>query len=50
MSETLISKLLSPVLRHHPEKLGLTPGPHGWADALLGQTDGTARGAEYRLV
>ena len=33
MTTTQISKLISLVLRHHPEKLGLTLDSHGWADA-----------------
>ena len=32
MNTTQISKLISLVLRHHPEKLGLTLDAHGWAD------------------
>jgi len=32
MNATQISKLISLVLRHHPEKLGLTLDGHGWAD------------------
>ena len=32
MNATQISKLISLVLRHHPEKLGLTLDDHGWAD------------------
>ena len=32
MNATQISKLISLVLRHHPEKLGLTLDVHGWAD------------------
>lgn len=32
MNVTQISKLISLVLRHHPEKLGLTLDGHGWAD------------------
>ena len=32
MNTTQISKLISLVLRHHPEKLGLTLDDHGWAD------------------
>ena len=38
MNMTQISKLISLVLRHHPEKLGLKLDDHGWADtkALIG--------------
>ena len=32
MNTTQISKLISLVLRHHPERLGLTLDDHGWAD------------------
>ena len=32
MNTTQISKLISLVLRHQPEKLGLTLDSHGWAD------------------
>ena len=32
MNTTQISKLISLVLRHHPERLGLTLDAHGWAD------------------
>ena len=32
MNTTQISKLISLVLRHHPEKLGLTLDAHGWVD------------------
>ena len=32
MNTTQISKLISLVLRHHPERLGLTLDNHGWAD------------------
>lgn len=32
MNTTQISKLISLVLRHHPERLGLTLDSHGWAD------------------
>ena len=32
MTQTQISKLISLVLRHHPERLGLTLDEHGWAD------------------
>ena len=33
MNTTQISKLISLVLRHHPERLGLALDAHGWADA-----------------
>jgi len=32
MNTTQISKLISLVLRHHPERLGLALDAHGWAD------------------
>ena len=32
MNTIQISKLISLVLRHHPEKLGLTLDDHGWTD------------------
>ena len=32
MNTTQISKLISLVLRHHPENLGLTLDSHGWAE------------------
>ena len=32
MNTIQISKLISLVLRHHPERLGLTLDAHGWAD------------------
>ena len=32
MTQAQISKLISLVLRHHPERLGLTLDKHGWAD------------------
>ena len=32
MNTIQISKLISLVLRHHPERLGLTLDAHGWVD------------------